>query len=251
MILSTHKALARMGKITLCGRFATGLLIFLSSCSTPMRIRDNVHDRLHALEGLGKHEIEVEVRGNDVALEGYVSSFDDKERVVSAVKGASGVDEIIDNLTVTGERAGLRENAVVRAIHDQIKAKLTNTSYSIDVIQKDGTVYLRGETQSESDKKAAQEAAQHVAGDLKIINEIRVRTESISDSQITQNVLGALQSEQAPGLEGVSLSTIEGVVHVKGAVKNHREIDRILSIALMVPGVKSVRSDVKISGNQP
>jgi hypothetical protein len=38
-------------------------------------------------------------------------------------------------------------------------------------------------------------------------------------------------------------------VKFSGQLKNHREIDRMLSIALMVEGVKSVRSEVKIAAN--
>lgn len=77
------------------------LLLSQASCATPYRIRDDIDKRLLTVENLGKHEIDIGISGSKVTLNGYVGSYDAKQRVVDAVKSIEGVTEVKDNLAVS------------------------------------------------------------------------------------------------------------------------------------------------------
>lgn len=152
----------------------------------PSDIRNKIITRLDAMKDLGAHEFDVDVRGDRVLLEGYVSSRADKERVVQVARETKGVDTIEVRLEIRPPQS----NQIAMALPPQAPAP--------------------------------------------------------TDNEVTDRVIAALKSENVSGLAAVSISTLDGVVRFAGELQNHREIDRMLSIALMIDGVRSVRSDVKL-----
>ena len=119
-------------------------------------------------------------------------------------------------------------------------------------------VLLEGYVSSQSDKDKVIQVARTTKGVETIESKLEIRppqTNQIakvapapppSDSDVTNRVIEALKGENVAGLSNVSISTVDGVVRFAGQLQNHREIDRMLSIALMVEGVRSVRSEVKL-----
>jgi len=49
---------------------------------------------------------------------------------------------------------------------------------------------------------------------------------------------------------GLEVTTSSGIVTLRGSRPNFREIDRLLSIALMVEGVREVKSEMTINGKE-
>jgi osmotically-inducible protein OsmY len=64
------------------------------------RVREDVSDRLTDDPWLDASEIEVEVRGDEVTLNGHVSTRQDKRRAEDMALAVSGVAEVQNNLRV-------------------------------------------------------------------------------------------------------------------------------------------------------
>lgn len=214
--------------------------------ANPFIIKEEISDKLDAVKDFGQHEFEVDVRGRTVTIDGFVSSEADKQRVEKIARSTEGVDRIVNNLRVTGPSVVMNSD-VARRIRDSLKARENLKNYQLEITQEGNNIILAGEAANEGDRQLIGSVANSQAQGLTVQNKLRIRVvPELPDATVQQSVLAALKSEGVSGLDTVTLSTNQGIVHFAGQVNNHREIDRILSIALMVDGVKSVRSSVKI-----
>ena len=69
---------------------------------------------------------------------------------------------------------------------------------------------------------------------------------TIDDATITTRVKTALLNEPVLVATGIDVATSAGVVTLSGAVKSKEDEDRALRVARQVPGVKDVRSALRI-----
>ncbi|MDT7834065.1 BON domain-containing protein [Aquabacterium sp. OR-4] len=71
---------------------------------------------------------------------------------------------------------------------------------------------------------------------------------SADDSQITARVKAALMEDQRLAALKISVSTTAGVVVLSGTAPNAESADTALKLAAAVPGVKDVKSELKLQG---
>ncbi len=111
----------------------------------------------------------------------------------------------------------------------------------IDVAVKHGVVTLRGAVSSHAGKKAAQEAAHHVAGVLDVANEIEVRTARLyDDEELARAVRHVLEWDASVPDEHILLTVADGWVTLEGEVNNLREREDAEGVALKIRGVVGV-----------
>lgn len=128
-----------------------------------------------------------------------------------------------------------------------------------------GFVRISGEVESDEAREFAQRVALSIPGVSNVINALRVNPElisktsqclemrarfvkpSLSDDELKENILTVLSKE---GISTHQLTVLvkSGVVFIQGDQPNHRIIDEILSITLMVPGVEGMNSEMTIRG---
>jgi len=142
------------------------------------------------------------------------------------------------------------------------KGRLGKYDISIDVRQ--GEVTLDGQVASLNASRLIEEAARSVPGVREVNNNLYInhswyvpaqahltqRPEPVkpSDSEISADVKNALQREANIDLAGLRIETKNGVVTIDGSRTSFRDIDRILSIALMVDGVEDIKSSMTVGG---
>ena len=229
------------------------LILMLTACSqgfsTPYRITNDVDNVIRQLEYSGRHEIQIDVRDTTVSVDGFVSSAEEKNMVENAIYGVQGVRHVKNNLKVL-EGSIVSNSDLAKRIRDRLKADPTIMNCTMEIEHKSSVLNLKGEVTNPLDRDRIYNVARELAPDLKIQNNLRVKVKELpSDADINQRVMNALRAEGISGLEGVLVDTEEGIVVFTGRVDNHRQIDHMLTIALMVEGVRSVRSDVKIGAN--
>ncbi len=66
------------------------------------------------------------------------------------------------------------------------------------------------------------------------------------DATITSQVQAALQQDK--GLAAVAVSTTAGVVVLNGSVSSADAAQQAVKLAMTVPGVKDVKSEIKVGG---
>lgn len=70
--------------------------------------------------------------------------------------------------------------------------------------------------------------------------------EYIDDTAITAKVKAALVAEKEVSAMAVNVETFRGVVQLSGFADDQKEINRAVSVARGVKGVKSVKNDLRI-----
>lgn len=207
---------------------------------------DDIQTAVDRVKYSGRHEFEIDVRGGKVTFSGFVSSSKDKASVEKAALNVRGVREVVNNLKVLSGSI-VSNSEVAKLIRDRIKADGTIRNYELNIEQDGNLITLSGDVDSSADKDHILSIAREAARGNTIQNDLIVKVKPvIPDGEINERVWNALRAEAVPGLDGVALDTREGVVIFTGQVKNHREIDKILSVTLMVEGVKNVKSEVQI-----
>jgi len=156
------------------------------------------------------------------------------------------------------------------AIRDEISAELDKLQglgrYEIDIDARHGVVTLSGQVASPAVKNTIGQIASNTKGVTNVVNDLQInpafaprepRVEGRAmyktiptDGDISRRVESALQAESGISLRGLEISSRNGVVTLSGAQPSFRDIDRILSIALMVDGVKDVQSRMTIQGRE-
>lgn len=74
--------------------------------------------------------------------------------------------------------------------------------------------------------------------------------EYIDDSAITAKVKTAILQEPTLSSAEINVETFKGVVQLSGFVGSGAEINKAVEVARRVSGVKSVRNDMRIKGQQ-
>ncbi len=70
--------------------------------------------------------------------------------------------------------------------------------------------------------------------------------DTINDATITTRVKTALLNEPVLVATGIDVTTTLGIVTLSGTVKSKEDEDRAIRVTRQVPGVKDVRSTLKI-----
>lgn len=175
---------------------------------------------------------------------------------------ASAADDIASQVL-----EGLKERAGITVHHVMIEEGRGITPFigPLEGEMLRGFVRISGEVESDAIKELAQHVALSTPGVSNVINALRVnpalRDEiqqsseararfvkpSLSDRELKENILTVLNKE---GISTDHLIVLvkSGVVSIRGDQQNHRRIDEILSITLMVPGVEDIKSEMTICG---
>jgi osmotically-inducible protein OsmY len=139
-----------------------------------------------------------------------------------------------------------RSSQVVDSVLREIKQQARGAKYSVKVSDLGESLLLEGEVDSERGRDQIVAAASSVAG-KRVSDQLRIRP-TLSDDQIAERVKMALERDYPDVAKRVHLDVKDGVVHLSGDLRNHREIDELLSTTLMVEGVRDLKSDITIAG---
>ncbi|MFN4894340.1 MAG: BON domain-containing protein [Pseudomonadota bacterium] len=127
-----------------------------------------------------------------------------------------------------------------------IKSKVRDAKYEVKVTDLDSFILLEGEVDSERSRSEVLAAA-HASTSKRVRDELRVRP-APSDSQIADQVRGALRQDCPQLVDRVQVDVRGGVAYLSGDLRNHREVDELLATTLMVQGVIDIKSDITLAG---
>lgn len=207
-------------------------------------IRDNIVAELERYPTLGAHDISIDARYDTVTLDGTVASRESRALVEKIAAHQPGVHQVINRLEVQS----LAVPSTNPELAQEIKAALARShearDYSVSIMVQGDQVTLSGDAETAADRDTIGRIAGQVPGVHRVTNKIAVRV-GLSDEEISQRIRAALASDPQVNLQSVQVQVRNGIATFTGTTHNHRETDRILSIAIMVPGVRDIRSDIK------
>lgn len=238
------------------------LLLSLVSCGPSSRaIRDGIFASIDAEPNFGSHEITVDARAGVVTLTGEVASEQDRRFVYNAARREPGVVEVRDQLhvreaepaplarmssgVIEGTYVSQADRDLVSAIEYNLQPLSKTHSYNVRILARDGYVTVTGTAGSRDDADAIISAMRSTNGVNGVTNKIEI-TPGLTDASISRLLDSSLASDSEVNMQGITYEVQNGVVTFRGRVNSHERIDRILSKALMTPGVREVRSEVTI-----
>ncbi len=125
-------------------------------------------------------DIDIEVDRDEVQLNGFVDSDEERERAEEIVSNIDGVASVANNLEVQPGDRTAGEYLDDKVLITKVKAALAENSQveslTIDVESDRGVVSLGGHVDTEAERDAAFNAARQVAGVVNVINNIEVRS---------------------------------------------------------------------------
>lgn len=230
--------------------FSLSLAVGCSSMTVSSDLSERVSRAITREAKLEKHELDIQSWHNGVTIDGYVSSQSDKDQVERIARNVAGVENVDSRLevrsTLTNASVNGQDRELVAAVTSALQRYARASDHNIDVIAVNGRVKLEGQVGSERDRAEIVRLVRQVNGVQSIDDNLSLRA-ALPDSAIQESVHQALQHTEGIDMAGLKFDTRNGIVTVSGAVRNHRDIDRVLGVILMVKGVRDARSDVSIN----
>ena len=130
----------------------------------------------------------------------------------------------------------------------------TTEAHEINVEVNKGIVQLNGFVDTAKEKAQAETVAKGVKGVKQVENNLIVKAsdastgQSIDDSGITSKVNTALVKNEQTKAGDIKVQTESGVVQLSGFVDSQAQKDAAGKVAQSVPGVKSVKNNLRVKG---
>lgn len=125
-------------------------------------------------------KIDVEVDKSHVQLNGFVDSPEERARAEEIVRGINGVASVENNLKIQPRDRTTGEYVDDKVLIAEVKAALAQDpvahTLKIDIEADQGVISLGGHVDSAAEREAAYKAAVQVAGVVKVINNLDVRS---------------------------------------------------------------------------
>jgi len=211
-------------------RFVVGLATVLAAltiacANTDPGITTAVKSKFAADDVVKAYKIDVDTKDHVVTLTGAVDSSQAKTRAVQLARATDGVNNVIDNLTVS---PGVTPTT---GIDDPVQDKAREKAADAREATKDAKD--KADDKVDAGQKKAGGAADHT-GDV------------ISDAALTAAIKTKFLADTTVSGLKIDVDTSNGVVTLNGTISNAAERRKALEIARGTDGVKSVKDNLKI-----
>jgi osmotically-inducible protein OsmY len=200
-------------------RFVVGLATVLAAltiacANTDPGITTAVKSKFAADDVVKAYKIDVDTKDHVVTLTGAVDNSQAKARAVQLARATDGVNNVIDNLTVS---PGVTPTT---GVDDPIQDKARDAADKTD-------------DKTDMTQKKAGDAADR-GGD------------ALSDAAITTAVKTKFLADSKVSGLNIDVDTKDGVVTLNGTISNAAERRQALALARETKGVKTVKDNLKI-----
>lgn len=141
----------------------------------------------------------------------------------------------------------LSDSTIESVVEYRLKRDGLRPSDDIDVDVDDSVVTLKGQVRTPSSKRRAARLARGVDGVTKVENLLEVETLSRADQQIADQIAKEVRSFVFYDIfDWVEGTVVNGVVTLRGEVREPWRKDDYARLAEDVPGVKEVRNEIEV-----
>jgi osmotically-inducible protein OsmY len=209
-------------------------------------VRANVGDELFWDPKVDSAAIAVDANDGKVTLRGTVGSLREKREARKAVQRVVGVHSVDNQLKVRLLDDQGRSDSELRGFVLQALMLDSLVPRTIDAKVTDGFVTLTGTAEWQYQRDEADLVASSIAGALDVFNEIEIESPMPSAADTQESIRKAFQRNAGLEADDLLISTLDGSVTVKGAVRSWAERDEAIAAAWAAPGVTSVHDDLTI-----
>ncbi|TCN41785.1 osmotically-inducible protein OsmY [Kribbella orskensis] len=206
----------------------------------------NVSDELFWDPKVDSAAIAVSADDGTVTLRGTVGSLREKREARKAAQRVFGVNSVDNQLKVRLLGGQGRSDSELRGFVLQALMLDSLVPATVDAKVKDGFVTLTGTVSWQFQRDEADLIASSVAGLLDVYNEIEIVPPAPNAADTQESIKKAFKRNAALDADELQISTRDGAVTVKGAVRSWAEHDEAIAAAWAAPGVTSVSDELTI-----
>lgn len=206
----------------------------------------NVNDELFWDPKVDSAAIAVSADDGTVTLRGTVGSLREKREARKAAQRVFGVNSVDNQLKVRLLGGQGRSDSELRGFVLQALMLDSLVPATVDAKVSDGFVTLTGTVSWQFQRDEADLVASSIAGLLDVFNEIEITPPAPSAADTQESIKKAFKRNAAVDADELQISTRDGAVTVKGAVRSWAEHDEAIAAAWAAPGVTSVSDELTI-----
>jgi osmotically-inducible protein OsmY len=208
---------------------------------------------------LGNH-VKVEAKDGVVTLTGTVNDRDQRALAEDTVSDLPGVVRVTNKIQVESEPPEHSDGWIALKVRALLLIRANVSAASTHVEVKDGAVTLTGTAASIAEKELTEAYVKDVDGVKSVKNDLVVANtkesaessgQPIDDASITAQVKFALLAHRATSAIKTKVTTVNGVITVRGDAGSGAERDLVTELAKHVRGVKSVDNEMTVNGLPP
>ena len=210
------------------------------------QLQQDVINELNWDPSVSSGQISVLAKDGVVTLRGSVPHYYEKSTAESGAQRVSGVRAVVDELTVN--IMGSYERSDEDIAHAALNALEWNYSAPKDVklsVEK-GWVTLRGETEWEYERNAANNSVRQLMGVCGVTNNISIKSK-IQPDDVKQRIEKALKRAAEKESKNIVVTVMGNQVTLAGNVHSFTEVGVAGLAAWNAPGVMVVHNDLKIA----
>jgi osmotically-inducible protein OsmY len=180
-----------------------------------------------------------------VTLSGFVNVLFEKNKAEEIVRKIQGVKNVINNITIS-----LDGNCSDKQLTELANKNLRNCPFShrlLGVTAKvsGGSALLVGDTATERDREIAILEVSKTYGIVSVTSDINLSTFK-NDISINNDVNMVFMQSKI-NVNNVSFDVEKGKVTLYGIVEKKEDIERLVTLAEAIPGVKCVKNNLQVS----
>jgi osmotically-inducible protein OsmY len=206
----------------------------------------NVNDELFWDPKVDSAAIAVSADDGTVTLRGTVGSLREKREARKAAQRVFGVNSVDNQLKVRLLGGQGRSDSELRGFVLQALMLDSLVPATVDAKVSDGFVTLTGTVSWQYQRDEADLVASSIAGLLDVFNEIEITPPTPNATDTQESIKKAFKRNAALDADELQISTRDGAVTVKGAVRSWAEHDEAIAAAWAAPGVTSVSDELTI-----
>ena len=212
------------------------------------KLQRAVFDEFANEQVLDAADIRVVVEGRVVTLSGTVKSFPDKLLAERAAKRVRGVHVVRDMVEVVPPASAQRTDwEITLAAMQVLESHVLVPRDRVQAAVVGGCVELTGEVSRGAERRAAEQAVQHLVGVKGVSNLITVTLAALPGDRLRARVRAAVARSAAQRGHHINVAVENGDVVLQGKVLSVAEREQVEQAAWDVPAVTSVRNQLRIS----
>jgi len=193
-------------------------------------------------------DIDALVHDGIVTMTGNVPTYWEKLAAEEAVKRVCGVRGVAEELKVNllGEHQR-NDTDIAKSLANALDWNVSVPSGKVKTTVEDGWVTLSGEVEWNYQSDAAYNSIRHLMGVKNVVNQIQIKTLSVSPAEVRSKIEDALKRGMSKESDAIKIEASNGRVTLHGKVHSWDERDDAGRAAWSAPGVHKVDNDLVVT----
>jgi osmotically-inducible protein OsmY len=210
-------------------------------------LRDAVAKALESEVKIDPTHVGITAAHGAVTLVGFVRSPAQKARAVRAAARVPGVIAVADELEVRPPGSPARADAELAEDLARWR-EWAMVPASVTIFVRNGRVTLRGDVDSDAQRREAERVAARIRGVRKVTNHIVVRPQPAPDpKEIQSRADDAIRSGADSDARSIRATVEGGTVHLTGKVRTDAESRAAERAAASAPGVTAIVNEIVVA----